>query len=280
VAKRWMFAFLGLMLVSCGGSDPVSVPHLIGLTLDEARELADDLELEEHDASGQDRGVWSPSNWTVAEQEPAAGTSVEAGSTVVVEIVNHRDTVGEARPEPTDPRRTPQPEAITGRSVCDDPAGDPRGEDGARPAAIPPGQDLRGGTLSIEDDVLTVIWESTEEIPADTSEPGGLFWGAQLWVNEDTGYGIDTFLDDETDSWSVHVMDWLANEFREIPNEVIRDGNKLAVSIPLELLPNLEIPFRWYLTTEWGETSFFHDSCPGASGSTVPAEEQLVFPEY
>lgn len=262
MAKRWLVAALGAVLVGCGGSEPVAVPDLVGLPLNEARELADALELDEHDASGQDRGVWSPSNWTVAEQNPAAGTSVEPGSTVVVQLVNHRDPV-----------------AITGRSVCEDAAGDPRGEDGARPEVIPPGQDLIGGTLSIEDDVLTVTWEATEDIPGETSEPGGLFWGAQLWVDEDTGYGIDVFLDDEADSWSANIMDWMTNEFREIPSEVNRGGSNLVVNIPLELLPSLEIPFRWYLTTEWGETSFYHDSCPGAGGSSIPADEQLIFPD-
>jgi hypothetical protein len=41
VAKRWLVAFRRVVLVSCGGSEPVAVPDLVGLPLDEARELAD-----------------------------------------------------------------------------------------------------------------------------------------------------------------------------------------------------------------------------------------------
>jgi beta-lactam-binding protein with PASTA domain len=86
-----MVAVLAATLVACDGSPSVEVPDLVGLTLPEAREHAGDFELEEVDASGLDRGVWSPSNWSVAEQEPQAGTPVQPRSTVRVLLVNVRD---------------------------------------------------------------------------------------------------------------------------------------------------------------------------------------------
>lgn len=86
-----LIAVLAAGIIACDGSEPVEAPDLVGLTLEEARDQAGDFELEEIDASGQDRSVWSTSNWTVAEQDPEAGTPVERRSTVTVQLVNVRD---------------------------------------------------------------------------------------------------------------------------------------------------------------------------------------------
>ena len=86
-----MVAVLAATLVACGGSASVEVPNLVGMSLPEAREHAGDFELEEVDGSGLDRGVWSPSNWPVTEQQPKAGTPVQPRSTVRVLLANVRD---------------------------------------------------------------------------------------------------------------------------------------------------------------------------------------------
>jgi hypothetical protein len=118
--RRVLLLAATLALVGCSEPEPVAVPDLLGMQLDAAREIAEDFELEEVDASGTGRGVWSPSNWIVEEQDPSAGEPVEPGSTVTVQIVNVRDEdeqqedederPADADPEDADPEDE-QPEA-------------------------------------------------------------------------------------------------------------------------------------------------------------------------
>lgn len=81
------------ILVACSPGEPVAVPDLTGMPLPQARDAADEagIQLEEVDASGQDRAVFSAGNWSVERQDPPAETEVERRSTVTVDIVNVRD---------------------------------------------------------------------------------------------------------------------------------------------------------------------------------------------
>lgn len=90
---RTMLAVLAsaVVLSACSDPAPVAVPDLVGLSLDEAREAAGGFELVEMDASGDDRSVWSPANWSVQSQDPAAGTAVAPRSTLTVQLRNVRD---------------------------------------------------------------------------------------------------------------------------------------------------------------------------------------------
>ena len=80
--------------------DPVAVPNFVGMALDEARDLADDLgiELDEADTN-RDRTIWAAENWTVETQDPAADTPVVPGMTVSVGVSNAVDD-----PEAPEPR--------------------------------------------------------------------------------------------------------------------------------------------------------------------------------
>lgn len=200
------------------------------------------------------------------------------------------DTTPQLADEPTsepEPAPEPSPEsepeiveaddiALAGTARCEDPIGDPTGEDGTSPRTIPPGQDLRAVTLEIESEVLTVVWQSNVAIPAETAEPTDLYWGVDLWVDHETGYGIGVFLNEDT--WSTQLMDWSTTELMTLPTEPERLGDQLTQELPLELMPRLVVPFRWYAVTEWGDLEFFNDSCPGGGNAIVPEDEQLPFP--
>lgn len=69
-----------------------SVPDLVGMTLDQARDLAEEagVELDEVDAN-RDRTIWNAENWTVETQSPDAGTEADPGSPVTVEVANEVD---------------------------------------------------------------------------------------------------------------------------------------------------------------------------------------------
>lgn len=94
-----LLALAVVVLAGCSGAssdasdapppaEPVAAapapPDVVDLRLDEARELLDGFEVVEVDASGEDRGVWSPANWIVIAQ------SVD-GDVVTLDIVNERD---------------------------------------------------------------------------------------------------------------------------------------------------------------------------------------------
>lgn len=91
-----------LVLVGCGGDDDdeantevetVVVPELVGMTLPEAKGAAEgaSLEVEASDASSDDRMILSEGNWTVASQQPEAGSEVDSGTVVEVSVTNERD---------------------------------------------------------------------------------------------------------------------------------------------------------------------------------------------
>lgn len=116
--KKIAIGIVGALVVlasGCGGSDPISVPDVVGMALPDARAAIDDagFEIEEVDASGGNRSVWSTGNWSVVGQQPAAGSEAARGDTVTVRIENVRDA---AEPEPqetvpeTEPTAAPEPE--------------------------------------------------------------------------------------------------------------------------------------------------------------------------
>jgi hypothetical protein len=68
------------------------VPQFIGLTLNDARTLAESLgfeDFEDEDASGDNRVVWRDANWTVVSQELEAGRTVDANQYVRVEVLKN-----------------------------------------------------------------------------------------------------------------------------------------------------------------------------------------------
>jgi hypothetical protein len=92
-----------VLLAGCDSSEPVAVPDLVGMALPEAREAAEEnrFELDEIDGSGRDRAIFSPGNWTVIEQTPAAGSMADRRSSVTVQLINVRDV--EDEPEADEP---------------------------------------------------------------------------------------------------------------------------------------------------------------------------------
>ena len=66
----------------------VEVPDLIGVNLAEAEDQLKELDLDadEYDVSEDDKSVWSPKNWEVVEQDPAAGEKVEPDTEVLLGV--------------------------------------------------------------------------------------------------------------------------------------------------------------------------------------------------
>ena len=66
------------------GPQAIDAPNVVGQTLDEARDALDGYEIEEIDATGEDRAVFSPKNWFVTNQTTSENT-------VLLTIENERD---------------------------------------------------------------------------------------------------------------------------------------------------------------------------------------------
>lgn len=159
-AQAVWFAAVMALIAGCSEPEPVEIPDLSGMAIPEARELFDDLplELDEVDASGENRSVFSAGNWNVSEQDPAAGTSAERRSTVTVRIVNDRDQDDvqaaesdepDAEPDETEsPQDEPEPE--TGPSTFDDALADVVGD--------------RLDTYSVDGDIGFVHFDAGENL--------------------------------------------------------------------------------------------------------------------
>jgi len=68
------------------------IPQFIGLTLNEARTLAESLGFEnfdDQDASGDNRAVWRDANWTVVSQDLEAGRTVDPDQYIHVKVVQN-----------------------------------------------------------------------------------------------------------------------------------------------------------------------------------------------
>lgn len=176
-----MIAVLAVTLVACDGSEPVEAPALVGLTLEEARDHAGNFELEEVDSSGQNRGVWSPSNWTVAEQDPQAGTPVARRSTVTVQLVNVRDERSDERSdEPAEAA-----EEAADEPVDEDPAEDPAEASEDDAAAAP-------ATEAEERELIALVeqgfeWFTEERVPFGEDAE---LWQIQGSVESITGFRV------------------------------------------------------------------------------------------
>lgn len=94
-------------------SDPVVMPDVQGMALDEARSQLDGLGLDVHavDASPDRRLVLAESNWVVTGQSTAAGTEVDEEAAVDLEVLKKDDAAhGDASPAETSAAPSSQPE--------------------------------------------------------------------------------------------------------------------------------------------------------------------------
>jgi hypothetical protein len=64
----------------------VTVPDLVGAELDAAQAQLENLGLQDDENGGGAFGVIDPSNWQVVDQDPRAGSHVDAGSVVELDI--------------------------------------------------------------------------------------------------------------------------------------------------------------------------------------------------
>src|SRR4029077_14820120 len=64
----------------------VTVPNVIGERLDHAESKLQHKELDFEEAGGGVFGVFDPSSWQVADQDPAGGERVDKGTVVVLQI--------------------------------------------------------------------------------------------------------------------------------------------------------------------------------------------------
>jgi beta-lactam-binding protein with PASTA domain len=99
----------GLMLTGCGSKqavgtatpaavavDAVTVPGVMGLTLDKATDQLKDLGLEVEAVDTADgKSIMVKKNWQVTSQDPAEGASVAKGSTVHLGVRKGADKAGE-----------------------------------------------------------------------------------------------------------------------------------------------------------------------------------------
>jgi beta-lactam-binding protein with PASTA domain len=163
--KRVLVLASTVALVGCSDPEPIAVPDLVGMQLDAARESVEDLELEEVDASGADRGVWSSSNWIVQDQDPSAGETVEPGATVTVQVVNVRDEDEEEGDEPQeDERQVERQEAAeTEEPPAEQPETDIEADVMARPSGL---------TIRPEQSWGTAGWTSTAALSGPATRPG------------------------------------------------------------------------------------------------------------
>lgn len=167
--------------------------------------------------------------------------------------------------------------ALEGSASCEDETGDPEDGNSEKPDTIPPGQDLTGAELRADGEALTVTWRTDQAVSASTDESDGLFWSADLWSDENTGYAVRVALDGST--WTAEVASFVDDiTFTPLDTAPVRNGNELTVRVPLDHLPELAGTFRWYVTTEWGGATFYNDSCPGGGSPTVDPSDQLEFP--
>lgn len=82
-----------LFLTACGSAEPVALPDVVGLRLDDARDALRDLGFEEVDYVDrlEDRSVFSASNWVVVDQSPAGGAPHLLDDEVAVGVVKLDD---------------------------------------------------------------------------------------------------------------------------------------------------------------------------------------------
>ncbi|WP_448617000.1 PASTA domain-containing protein [Modestobacter sp. URMC 112] len=81
-------AVSALLLLSGCGADPVELPDLVGMPLDEAHRTLEDLgfeEFEDQDAF-EDRSVLMDANWVVVGSSPSAGAAVDLDDTVTFRV--------------------------------------------------------------------------------------------------------------------------------------------------------------------------------------------------
>jgi len=88
----------------------VILENFVGDKLDDVEHALDQLKLKHEAVSWDGKKVLVASNWTVIDQDPAAGTEVKTGSTV-------RLTVAEAASPHPAPTSTPLPAATSARAV-------------------------------------------------------------------------------------------------------------------------------------------------------------------
>jgi hypothetical protein len=69
------------------------MPQLVGMHLDEAQKAAEqwDLYVSHEDASGEDRDVWLPGNWTVVSQSPRMGTAMQTSEGVKLTVLKNEE---------------------------------------------------------------------------------------------------------------------------------------------------------------------------------------------
>lgn len=81
---------------------PVTIPDVVGMSLSDAREELEELELDldEYDAV-EERSIWSAGNWEVVEQDPEAGSEVEPESSLSLGV-RHESDDDEDTPEDDD----------------------------------------------------------------------------------------------------------------------------------------------------------------------------------
>lgn len=79
---------LSITLVGCDETEkePLTVPDVVGLPGDEARDLIEEFDLETSLESAES-SVWQPANWEVESTDPEAGTEVEEEDEVIVNLV-------------------------------------------------------------------------------------------------------------------------------------------------------------------------------------------------
>jgi hypothetical protein len=79
-------------------TDPLEMPDVVGLPLDEARQELRDagaVLIDRQDATGQGRTVLLGKNWTVCEQTPEAGEETSKVGSVVLFVVKTNETCPE-----------------------------------------------------------------------------------------------------------------------------------------------------------------------------------------
>lgn len=178
-----------------------------------------------------------------------------------------------ARPQPS-PRGVPQ-----GSSAITDVTNDVVTADGKPARKAPPGVDLVGVKLAASSSMLDIEFQMRGAIPKD-SGPGQvldgkdeLAWVLDTWVWEaeyQRTYHVEVRL--LKTAWTVSLVSFIPSSREEIlPVTPKIGGRSIAVSIPLNKLPELGKVFGWTTRTRWALTSGTSKDGPlGAGGDFAP----------
>ncbi len=148
----------------------------------------------------------------------------------------------------------------TESAVIEDVEGDVRDAEGEKPLADARAADIVAAAIHLSDTDLSLAIQQTTPIPADltpsTTDAGGKEWLVYtLFIADEQGthlYMPRVML--EGSDWSPEVFDHGTGKSTPLEGDPQVVGSIVVYSFPRALLPELPVPFKWAVGTEWSRT--------------------------